>query len=413
MKVNKNIPSPKNKMLLRLVSLSTLTVSFLMFVNFGCQPQTVNNTVFVPPAGAELFKSKCSKCHTPEFALQKYRPENVWLDTITRMKEEHNADIQPEEIELLVRYHVARQKQEAVIFNEKCQRCHPGKIFLGQDLTADQARAIIKRMQQKAGNTIEDRDVEIVVRYHVQFHQAAVEENLRSAFGQVSGIQPDIQSDEHMKKVMLLFMERCSSCHEPGRALSVINDPEVWAQTIKRMQYYSKGEITDQEVNKIVDFHVTEQQKAPELISDEKINLLAAYFHRRELAMARIFYNKCRLCHFENSDEAVSRSFTPQLNRLIFLANEKYGENLRITDVNNLLAYHVQREKRNMQIFERRCSTCHPNGLPKKKEPGKETPGKRSRAEWITFIATLQGLELNKEIQNTINSQIDYHITRH
>jgi len=451
MKVEKYIFIPKNKVLSCLTSLSALFVILFMFINSGCQPQAVQNTVIIPPAGAELFKSKCSKCHDPELALQKSRSESVWFDTITRMKEEHNADVNPGEIELLVKYHVARQKQEAAIFNGKCQKCHPGKVFLEQNLTPDQARAIIKRMQHKAGNTIEDEDVEIIVRYHMQSHQAALEENLRGAFSQVLGIQPGIKKEEDMKKGVVLFMEKCSSCHEPKRALSVIKDPEVWAQTIKRMQYYSKGQITDQEANKLVDFHVTEQQreinafketctrchddkrinsrskseeqwvatikrmqqKAPELISDEKINLLAAYFHRRELAMARIFYGKCRLCHFENSGEAVSRSLTPQLNGLIVSANEEFGDNLRLRDVNNLLSYHVQRQKRNMQIYERKCSTCHPNGLPQKKEPGKETPEGRTRAEWITFIATLQGLELNKEIQNTINSQIDYHMTKH
>jgi len=448
MEVEKYIVTPNNKLLSCLVSLSVI---LFMFINSGCQPQADQNTFIIPPAGAELFQSKCTKCHDPELALQKYRSAEVWLDTITRMKEEHDADVNPEEIELLVKYHVARQKQEAAIFNEKCQKCHPGKIFLEQNLTAEQARSIIKRMQQKAGNTIEDEDVEIIIRYHKQFHQTAMEENLRGVFGQVLGIQPGSMKDEGRKKEMLLFVEKCSTCHEPKRALSVIKDPEVWAQTIKRMQYYSKGQITDQEANKLVDFHVAEQQreinafketctrchddkrinsrskteeqwlatikrmqqKAPEWISDEKVTLLAAYFHRRELAMARIFYNRCGLCHFETSGEAVSRSTTQQLNGLIVFANEEYGENLRVTDVNNLLAFHVQRQKRNMQIYENDCLICHSNGLPQKKDPGKTSPGERSRAEWITFIATLQGLELNKEIQNTIDSQIDYHMTKH
>jgi hypothetical protein len=84
-----------------------------------------------------------------------------------------------------------------------------------------------------------------------------------------------------------------------------------------------------------------------------------------------------------------------------------------LKDANNLRAYHVQREKRNMQICEKNCKVCHPKGLPKKKEYGKETQEGCSRSEWITFIATLQDLELNKEIQNTINSQIGYHISKY
>ena len=237
---------PYKKVLLNLASLSALFVISFMFFNSGCQPQTVQNTSIVPLPEADLFKSKCSKCHDPELALRKYRSEDVWLQTITRMREEHQADISGQEAELLVEYHVERQKQEAVIFNEKCQKCHPGKVFLERDFTPDQARAIIKRMQQKAGNTIEDEDVEIIVRYHIQSHQAALEENLRGAFGQALGIQHEIKKDEGLKKGVLLFLEKCSSCHEPKRAFSVFKDPEVWAQTIKRMQYYSKGQITDQ-----------------------------------------------------------------------------------------------------------------------------------------------------------------------
>ncbi|MFC1845247.1 hypothetical protein ACFLZ5_10750, partial [Thermodesulfobacteriota bacterium] len=347
-------------------------------------------------------------------------------------------------------YHVERQKQEAAIFREKCQKCHPGKVFLEKNLNANQARAIIKRMQQKAGNSIEDKDIEIIVRYHAQSHQAALQESIKGIFGEILNIQPGMKKRKGQDKGVSLFMAKCSTCHEPSRAFSVIKDPAVWAQTIKRMQYYSKGEITDQEANKLVDFHVTEQQreintfqetctkchddkrivsrsmsqeqwlatirrmqkKAPELITDEKITLLAAYFHRRELAMARIFYGKCQLCHYEGSGVEVSRGSTLQLNGLVVLANEEFGDSIRVTDVNNLLSFHVQRQKRNMQLYENDCSSCHISGIPKKKQPDKEPPEEKSREEWISFIATLQGMEINKDIQSTINSQIDYHKSR-
>jgi cytochrome c5 len=250
-----------------------------------------------------------------------------------------------------------------------------------------------------------------------------------------------------MRRGMKLFVEKCSACHEPDRALTVLKDPEVWAQTIKRMQYYSKGAITNQQAKELVDFHVTEQQKeinafketctqchdderinsrsmseeqwlatikrmqqkAPDLISDEKINLLVGYFHRRELSLARIFYGKCRLCHLDNS----SPDSTVQMNGLIVLANEEFGRSLQVRKVNNILSIHTQRQKRNMQLYEKKCTTCHPGKIPEKKGLGKKNQEERTRAEWISIIAVLQGMELNKEIQNTINSQIDYHISRH
>jgi len=448
---------PQAELFADISRLAAFFALMLFVLNSGCQPQPVApKGPAARPSGAELFKSKCSKCHDLDRALKKYRSADVWYDTISRMKEKHGADISGKEIETLVNYHVKRQKQEASLFNEKCQKCHPGKVFLEQNLTPDQARSIIKRMQQKAGNTISDDDVEIIVRYHVQFHQAALEKNLEGAFSAARGdsnvkgrgsarLSPDIKSG------MTLFLEKCSTCHDPDRALTVIKDPEVWSQTIKRMQYYSKGAITDSEVNKLVDFHVTEQEreintfeqtctrchddkrinsrsmseaewlatikrmqlKAPELITDEKVNLLAAYFHRRELTMARIFYGKCQLCHYKGSwNETAGSGLSDQMDNLIIMAGEEFGASLAIKDVNVLRTNHIQRQKRTMQIFNRNCSTCHVDGIPKKKRPDGENKSGRSRAEWISFIATLEGVELDKDVQNTINSQIEYHISQ-
>ena len=246
-----------------------------------------------------------------------------------------------------------------------------------------------------------------------------------------------------MEQGRALFVEKCSACHDPQRAFSVIKDPEIWAQTIKRMQYYSQGAISNEEAEVLVSFHITEQQreinafketctkchnderidnrsmseeqwlatirrmqkKAPELITDEKINLLAAYFHRRELAMARIFYGKCGFCHLDGSDPDPAR----KMNGLIVLANEEFGRSMQVTDARNLISSHVQRQDRDMQIYEKDCTTCHPSRPTGEKEKEEE----RTRAEWISFIALRQGIELNKEIQNTINYQIEFHISRH
>jgi mono/diheme cytochrome c family protein len=415
-----------------------------IFFFLSCQPLDGPKTDLSPPSGAELFQSKCSQCHDPELALNKYRSEVVWRDTITRMKEQHKADISRQEIELLVKYHIDRQQKETAIFKEKCTQCHPGKVFLEKNLTPEQARSIIRRMQQLAGNTIEDTDVEMIVRYHVQAQQAAGI-NLQGISDQILQDQPE------MKRGAALFVEKCSACHNPNRAFSVIKDPEVWAQTLKRMQTYSKGAITDDQAAEIVNFHVTQQQrelntfqetcskchdderinsrsmsdeqwlatikrmqqKAPELITDEKVTVLAAYFHRRELALARIFYGKCKLCHFDISGKALSSDSVKQLDGLIVLASEEFERSLELPDIYTFLSIHSQRQKRNMQLYEDNCTTCHPGGSLEEKRPDQEKPGKRSRAEWISFIAALQGVELTKEIQNTINSQVEYHVSRY
>ena len=112
-----------------LFSVLQLLGIFLLLL-FGCQPLESPKTDLSPPPGAELFKSKCSNCHEPELALREYRSESVWRDTILRMKQLHKADISKKEIELLVKYHVERQEKEAALFKEKCEKCHPGKWLM-------------------------------------------------------------------------------------------------------------------------------------------------------------------------------------------------------------------------------------------------------------------------------------------
>ncbi len=425
-------------------TLPVFLVVLVLGASFGCQ-QLFGQRAKIPAlSGAEIFKEKCGKCHDREIALKKYRSPELWRETINRMKTQHHADVSQKEIDLLVKYHIERQQQEAAVFEEKCQRCHPGKVFLEQSLTPDQARGIIKRMQQKAGNTIEDKDVEIIVRYHAW----AQKTNLDSSLDAVSDA---LKKQPGMEKGMKLFLQKCSRCHSPSRALAVIKDPEVWAKTIKRMQDYSKGDITDAEARELVDFHVNRQQKeidtfqqtctkchsderinsrsmteeqwlqtikrmqqkAPALITDEKVNLLAAYFHRRELTMARLFYGKCGLCHNFTAGNAYLSGSTKQMDGLIALANEEFAKSLRINDVHNLVSIHLQRQQRIMQLYESNCTTCHPAGSLQQGKGGQILQDKRTRAQWITFIAAVQDVELTKDSQNAINSQIDYHISRH
>jgi mono/diheme cytochrome c family protein len=254
-----------------------------------------------------------------------------------------------------------------------------------------------------------------------------------------------------MKRGLELFVTKCSTCHNIARALSVVKDQEVWEQTIRRMQHYSKGMITDAEVMELVNFHVDRQQKeidtfqetctschdderinsrsmseeqwlatirrmqqkAPELITDEKVNLLAAYFHRRELTMARIFAGRCRLCHLAGAGQDPPPVSLRQLDGLVAMANREFGQNLQIKDVNNLQSVHVQRQQRSMELFKQDCAACHAGDRPPEQAGRGEAAAKRTRAEWISFIAALRGVELSKETQNSIDSQIDFHKSRH
>jgi len=248
-----------------------------------------------------------------------------------------------------------------------------------------------------------------------------------------------------------LFEEKCSVCHRPERALTVFKDPEVWEETIRRMQYYSKGDISDSQTRELVEFHIIRQQseidtfqetctkchdeerinnrsmspeqwqatikrmqqKAPEFISDEKVIILSSYFHRRELSMAKIFYDKCPLCHFKSSETATNQALDQQTTTLIVLARQEFGGSFQIRNFRSLRESHIERQKRNIQLYERDCHICHIAGVPNKRNVGIESLEKRTRSEWVVFIASLQKIELTKEIQKSINSQIRFHISRH
>jgi hypothetical protein len=257
---------------------------------------------------------------------------------------------------------------------------------------------------------------------------------------------------QRTKKINLsLFEEKCSVCHSPDRALTVFKDPEVWEETIKRMQYYSKGEISDNHAKDLVDFHISRQQseidtfqetctkchdderinnrsmspeqwqatikrmqqKVPELISDEKVIILSSYFHRRELSMARIFHDKCPLCHVKSSEITLNQAFDQQTTNLIVMASQEFGGSLQIRKFRSLQASHIERQKRNMQLYESDCQICHVVGLPNEQVDSIDSQGKRTRSEWVFFIVSLQKIELTKEIQKSINSQIELHISRH
>lgn len=364
----------------RLSSLATLFFFLLTF--YGCQPLPQKKTLLTPSSGAKLFRSKCSKCHDPELALQENRSADAWRKTILRMNEEHFSAISSEEIELLVKYHMERQ-------------------------------------------------------------------NLPSAFSKNVSGNASPQPLEHTATISPreMFLEKCSSCHQPARALGLFKDPGVWAKTIKRMQYYSVGKITDAEVDILVEFLVTEQQreqdffqetctkchdlerinsrsmsdeqwletikrmqlKAPAQISAENINLLAAYLHRREFTLAKIFYGRCNLCHLGST---TTPGYSSQLDSLRAHAKKEFGQSLQIPDVENILSIHVQRQNRTMQLYENNCSSCHPEKLYGLKKSDKIRQQGRSRNEWLFFISRLQGLELSTETKTTVNTQINFHIAR-
>ncbi len=408
-------------------------------VLFACQKQPIVDCSKPPEGsspGAMLFKAECSKCHNMNRALKLYGDQETWRNTAKAMQQEHRADITDREIEELVAYHVERLKKEISIFNENCQQCHPGSRFTEKALTSEQIRATIKRMGLKACLLLSDADVELMIQFHIREHQRALDKNLRGALGLG---QPVVEWSASGTR---LFMTACTECHPAEKALCTIKDSQAWGKTITRMQSFSQGNISDAQVQDLVQFHVQEQrfemsvfqetcttchpgeevarhsmsaeeslrtvlrmqEKSPQTITDDKIEALMRFHLRQEAAQANLFEGRCATCH-KLSEKPQTASPLPvnSLDALINLANTELCGGINVNDARTLIDFHKERERREMGVFEHNCSACHAetasSNLP------------RTMDEWIVFISTFKDRALDRAMKESIKTQIRFHVS--
>ncbi|MBU0728677.1 MAG: cytochrome c [Proteobacteria bacterium] len=415
-------------------SLLTIVAS-LLFLSYSCQEgvKDVGQTSEQSVMGADLFNDKCQKCHGVRRVLNTFKDEETWIKTIKRMGGKENSQISSDQLEQLVKFHILRQKKESQVFKQKCQQCHPGKRFVEKAMTLEQARAVVKKMQEKAGNTILDEDVELIINYHVREHNLAVQQGLNKSVGTALGLGSSIDP-----QIITLFVQKCSSCHEPERSMYVFKDEKTWNKTLKKMQAYSRGLILDEEVEQLVRFHTQTQKnsmqifqetcttchntqrifqrsmtdeewlhtikemqkKAPDLIDNEKIEVLAGYAQRFERVMAGIFEGRCGNCHMENRAN-VTLKFGAK-DSLVVLVNERFTTTTSQPDVRELMASHTEREKREMAVFDKDCNGCHSPDQPKNKI-------NRNIEELTLLIASIQNKVHDQSVSRTINTQIGFH----
>lgn len=385
--------------------------------------------------GAALFREKCSKCHELERALQATKDEAAWGNAIRRMRDQHKADISERELDQLVIYHTERQKMEAAIFQEKCQKCHPGKIFLEKNLTPSQTRELIRRMQEKAGSTVTDEDVELIVNYHRREQQTGLQRTLYAV------AYPDTKRPPPSTVTQLasLFGGECSRCHKGELPRGVLKDRALKEETREKMRQ-AGHDLTDVQIDNLINSHAGEQNneldsfrkvcttchsderianrsmnseewlstirrmqaKAPELITDDKVTVLAGYYHRREMVLSVLFYDNCSQCHFLSEiDEPTLSGVSANMDNLIFVASQRFGDGVVPTDIAELVGVHTAREKKEMAVFDGLCATCHLS-----KRPGKN---ERTREEWIQHVADLQQVEPGETVEQKIIVQMGFH----
>ncbi len=402
----------------------------------ACHPEPPGSTGrnISEPEGAVVFNQACDNCHDLERALSASGDEETWKTTIQKMRDSHGAKVSDIDIATVVSFHVSRQKQEAEVFEEKCQLCHAGNTTSNKSLNRAQVAALVKKMRQKAGNDISDRDVELIINYHVREHRVALDRNVRGGLG--------LEKEELDPWQMIgrtVFMEKCTSCHAAQRAVGTIKDERAWRISLQRMQDYSKGQISESDIRGLVDFHVREQRRelqvfqetctschpanrfsgrsmseeetllmlrkmqglAPGLVTEEKVQILFLFHQRQENALAGLFEGKCESCHqFRERGEQLLPPTRQNLHKLVTRAKAFFGD-LDQPDVQRLLNFHRQREQREMAVFQTSCANCH---SPEQKEQ------KPSLSDRVMQISLLQERELNRKVRETIKTQIKYHI---
>lgn len=420
-------------------SLVIFSVGCLAGLQVSCQAGKGNETAMYPDLpGSDLFREECSKCHDLERALRTTKDEAAWDNAIRRMRDLHKADISEVEILELVNYHVVRQKKEAAIFQEKCQKCHPGKVFLEKNLTPSQAREVVRRMQEKAGATVTDEDVEIIVNYHIREHQMSLQRTLYGIANPDKKGPPPVAITRYRA-----YFDECSGCHRAELPTGVLKDRSLKEKVRGEMLQLGRGEIAAEQVDELINAHSQRQNnelesfqkvcttchsderitiqamtsdqwlttirrmqaKAPELITDEKVTVLAGFFHRREMVLSTLFYDNCSQCHFPSAvDEPTLSGVSANMDNLIFVASQRFGDGVVPSDITELVGIHNARERKEMAVFAGNCVDCHLSNRPRKTE--------RSRDEWIGHIGGLQQKVIDDSAVQRITIQMGIHRQR-
>ncbi len=409
------------------------TIFFLLICMtwaFDChgQPETVKHQVKYQ----NMIMTKCSRCHDLKRVVALERDEETWRKIVTAMSKEKGSDISKDEIDVMVRYHIQKQKKDRELFEKKCSNCHKRMNIrspLEIEKTPDEWRATIRRMMGKTKEVMIDENIDTLIHYHIRAHSMITLEKLE-AQSTILGLEPSE-----------LFEKKCSVCHSLEKALHALKDDESWQKTIQAMAKKHGSAITESAISGLVNFHVARQKKEQELflrdcsqchpadvaletgktdeqwretakkmmdkagrkISEEELNILTQYHVRYEKTMDSLSIKKCTRCH--DRKRILTTTGTPQtLERIIVKMSEKEGGDITPDDVRSLVHYHAAKQKIEQQIFLKDCSECH--------EPEETLKEKKSKEEWRQTIRRMMAKTDKMITDEELDILINYHIRR-
>lgn len=377
-----------------------------------------------------IFKSKCSKCHSIDRALLATKDEAAWRQTIILMSGKQGSEITQDEIEKLVHFHKERQKKEQDLFYRDCGQCHASGLSLAKARNPSEWRAVIKRMLAKRPGWAGEEDIELLINYHLREQRLKLARMLEAVW-----------LKEKEQRAAEVFTEACSTCHDLQRALTAVKDETAWRQTIMAMAQKQGSPVKEDEVEELARFHVRRQEieqeifkqkcttchpaeralekiktqdewretmkrmaaKASGQITDDQVDLLINFHKRKERENERFFRGGCTACH--DLETALSTSGDRQLvEKTIVSMLEKAGKRMSYDEVKKLIDFHNERQREEESLFKKDCTVCHPaeRSLEKKK----------SREEWRDTIRRMQGKAPELISDDEIDFLVTYHIRK-
>ncbi len=150
------------------------------------------------------------------------------------------------------------------LYEDKCSKCHSLGMVFADTKTENEWRVCVRRMMRKNPFWITYGEGEQII-------------------AEIIGARSESVAPFHQKhwydRAELLFIDRCSKCHEINEILCEEKTKEEWKKTVVNMR-----------------------NKAPELFKDKDIPIIADFLAKRgkllhENISAKIMVNKCLICH--------------------------------------------------------------------------------------------------------------------
>ncbi|MFZ5994468.1 MAG: c-type cytochrome [Thermodesulfobacteriota bacterium] len=116
----------------------------------------------------QFFRGICTECHDLETALSISGDIRLVDKTIVSMIERAGKKVSYDEITKLINFHNERQKKEQLLFEKDCTKCHAAERSLEKKKAREEWRDIIRRMQEKAPELIDDDEIDFLISYHIR-----------------------------------------------------------------------------------------------------------------------------------------------------------------------------------------------------------------------------------------------------